>query len=143
MLLEEGKHKEALLLLPLGKIKSKSEAVVEKKVLQDANIKKEAFEILQDGIARLHALGFDVNNSTIDEETEKTYDSIVDVALIAGQSHVLIEYVDFLEEKGDIKKALGVAKLIEKNIDSYDDVTLYIKYDTYNLLSELSEEEDV
>lgn len=142
MLLEEGKHKEALLLLPLSEIKSKSETITKKKALQDANIKQEATEILQDGIARLRALGFDVNNSTIAEETEKTYDSVVDVALIAGQSRILIEYVDFLEEKGNIKKALGIAKLIEKNIDHFDDITLYTKFDTYNLLSELSENED-
>ena len=142
MLLEEGKHKEALLLLPLSEIKSKSEAVIEKKALQDASIKQEATEILQDGIARLCAIGFDVSNAAMDEETEKTYDSIVDVAFIAGQSHVLIEYVDFLQEKGDIKKALCIAELIEKNIDHFDDITFYTKYDIYNQLSELSENED-
>lgn len=142
MLLEEGKHKEALLLLPLSEIKSKAEAIMEKKALQDANIKQEAAEILEDGIARLSALGFDVNNSTIAEEAEKTYDSVVDVALIAGQSRILIEYVDFLEEKGNIKKALGIAKLIEKNIEHFDDIDLYTKFDTYNILSELSENED-
>lgn len=142
MLLEEGKHKEALLLLPLSEIKSKSEAIMKKKTLQDAKIKQEATEILQDGLARLRALGFDVNNSTIAEETEKTYDSIVDVALIAGQSNILIEYVDYLEEKGNVEKALEIAKLIEKNLDYFDDITLYTRYDTYNLLSELSGNQD-
>lgn len=142
MLLEEGKHKEALLLLPLSEIKSKSEAIMKKKTLQDAKIKQEATEILQDGLARLRALGFDVNNTTIDIDIEKTYDSIVDVALIAGQSNILIEYVDYLEEKGNVEKALKIAKLIEKKLDYFDDITLYTKFDTYNLLSELSENED-
>ena len=90
MLLEEGKHKEALLLLPLDEIKSKSNAVIEKKNLQEASIKLEAAEILQDGIARIRALGFDINNDTMDDETEKTYDSIIDVAIIAGQSLILL-----------------------------------------------------
>ncbi len=141
MLLEEGKHKEALLLLPLDEIKSKSNAVIEKKNLQEASIKLEAAEILQDGIARIRALGFDINNDTMDDETEKTYDSIIDVAIIAGQSLILLEYVDLLEEKGNIEKALEVAKLIEKNFEQFDDVNLYTKYDTYNLLSELSDNE--
>ncbi len=142
MLLEEGKYKEALLLLPLSEIKSKADAIVEKKALQEANIKKEAFETLQDGIARIRALGFDVNNATVVEESENTYDSIIDVAIIAGQSEILIEYVDFLEEKGNIEKALCVAKLIENNFDSFEDLSLYTKYDTYNLLSELSDSMD-
>lgn len=142
MLLEEGKHKEALLLLPLDEIKSRSNAVIEKKALQEANIKQEANEILQDAIARLSALGFDMNRETTDIEFEKTYDSILDVALIAGKSYILIDYVDFLIEKGDTDKALYIAKMIESNFDAFDDVDLYTKYDTYNLLAELSDTED-
>ena len=64
--------------------------MIEKKNLQEASIKLEAAEILQDGIARIRALGFDINNDTMDDETEKTYDSIIDVAIIAGQSLILL-----------------------------------------------------
>lgn len=141
LLLEEGKHQEALLLLPLNEIRAKSVALVEKKAMQDEIIKQEANDILQDGIARLHVLDFDINNENSYMEIEKTYDSILDIAIIAGKSHVLMEYIMLLESRGDVKKALMVTKLLEENFNLFDDIDLYTKYDTYNLLSDFSENE--
>ena len=142
MLLEEGKHREALLLLPLTEITVKAETLQKKKALLDTNLKQEANEILQDGIARLRALALDINNPKADTETEKTYDSIVDVALIAGNSSILLEYVNFLESYNCIEKAVCITKIIEKNLDRFDDISIYTKYDVYNILSENSEAEE-
>ncbi len=140
-LLEVGKYHEALLRFPIDVIKTKASSLIEKKRLQEEILKHEADELIEDAMFRIYALMLDDNNAKLESELDQTYDSVAEIALIAGNSKILIDYADFLIDTGNIIKALSVVKKIESNFDVFDDIDLYTKYDMYNLLAELCDEE--
>ena len=142
MLLEEGKYKEALLLLPLNEITTKANTLTARVTLLEESVKQEANEILQDGIARIRALELGKQSVDTDEQVQETYAAIWNVALIAGQSRVLMTYALLLDEKDDSEKIKPLLKAILNNFNRFEDIDLYTKYDTYNLLSDYSENEE-
>ena len=138
-LLEEGNFSEAKKLLPLEAIESRTKALIAKKCIQDAFIKHEAHEVLEDAKTRIYSLRFDVNNDNVNNDLLMTYESAVEVSIIDGDIQFLIEYVDLLIENNQKEKAYEIAKLIESNIKQFTDLDLYSKYDLYNQLAELSD----
>lgn len=138
-LLEEGDYVGALKLFPLDSIEKNAKNIIEKKSIQDKKIRYEAHNVLEDAKTRIYSLRFDIRNENIDQELLLTYDSIVDIAIIDEDIQMLLEYVDLLIDTKNNKRANEVLHTIELNINRFNSIDLYSKFDMYNLLGELSD----
>lgn len=137
MLMEEGKHREAQEFLPIELIESKSKKIVEQKKCFDSIVRAEAIENIKNAYARIHILSF--NDVDEQESIEKTYESIFEIAPLANNFSILIEYIDFLIDIGKKEKALLYAQRVAKILENPESGDLYSRFDIYNIMSELSE----
>lgn len=134
-LVEEGKYKEAQALLPLELIETKSKAILEQKSFYDSIVKTEAVENIKNAYTRIDILSL---NGGRQDDIEKTYDSIFEIAPIANDFSILIIYIDFLIDIGKSEKALLLAQRVAEVLKNPELGDLYSRFDVYNILSELS-----